>query len=126
MSDEQKQEKKEINFGVESQDRREGAAGSAKGPNGGVIVTGVARFSSSAKAGIQIEDEIISIGGKTAATLEELTAAVAAAGVGATVKLGVFRAGEKMEVKVRLFAKKTLKNFKVSKADVVLERKIAP
>ena len=120
------EEKKAVNFGVESEDRREGANGSAKGPNGGVVITAIARFSSSAKAGLQVGDEIISLGTNPVSTLEEVMGAVTASGVGSTVKVNINRGGEKMEVKVRLFAKKTLKNFKVSKADVVLERKIAP
>ncbi len=120
------EEKKVVNFGVESVDRREGAAGAPAGPNGGVVITGIARFSSSAKAGLQVGDEISSIGGKTVSNFDQVMSAVNAAGVGGTISVGIHRAGTKLEVKVRLFAKKTLKNFKVSKADVVLERKIAP
>ncbi len=120
------EEKKIVKFGIESEDRREGAEGAPSGPNGGVVVTGIARFSSSAKAGLQVGDEIVAVNGNAVSAFAQVTSAVDAAGVGATVNLGVHRGGETMEVKVRLFAKKTLKNFKVSKSDVVLERKIAP
>lgn len=129
MSSEPKKESnenKEVNFGVASVDRRDGAEGVAKGPNGGVIATEVARFSSCAKAGLQVGDEIMAINGKGVSSMDAINSAVAAAGIGSTVNLAVTRNAEKMEIKVRLFAKKSLKNFKVKKADVVLERKIAP
>ena len=106
---------KVVNFGVEAK----------PGPNQGGLVQRVARFSSAAKGGIIPGDEILAFDGKRMTAPEQVQAALAAAGVGATIQVTLLRNGSPMELPVLLLEKKTLK-LDLDEVDEVLERKIAP
>jgi C-terminal processing protease CtpA/Prc len=95
---------------------------------GGLVVQKLDRFGSCAKAGVVVGDEIFAIDGEVlpAEGVEEVAQGICARiGIGGTVQLRIRRAGEEMEVPVRLLAKKSL-TLNIQEISEVLERKIAP
>ncbi|GAA4901527.1 DegQ family serine endoprotease [Ferrimonas pelagia] len=68
----------------------------------GAYISQVLPDSAAAEAGIEAGDIITSLNGKNIRTFQELRAKIATMGAGATVKLGVFRDGDRKTIKVTL------------------------
>src|SRR5690606_13161411 len=68
----------------------------------GVVVSDMEKGGPGAKAGLQQGDVIQSVDGKSVGTTGELRNAIAAAGSGNTVKLGVLRGKQEMVLDVKL------------------------
>jgi S1-C subfamily serine protease len=99
--------------------------GATQGPSGGLLVQSLQRFGSAAKAGVQVGDEIVASGGHKLETLEQWLIDLEAAGVGSTVTVRVLRAGQPIDIAMKLLEKKEL-SLEVKALEQVLERKISP
>jgi S1-C subfamily serine protease len=85
----------------------------------------VERFSSAAKAGIQVGDQILSFDGVQGSRWDQLLAVADRAGVGQVVNVRLVRDGAELELPMRLKAFKSVK-LEIKAIDEVLERKISP
>jgi S1-C subfamily serine protease len=94
------------------------------GPNGGLVLTKVEKFSSAAKAGLAVGDEIVSIDGQVVRSPDEALAAVQRAGVGATVTVQAMRGGAALALPMKIFEKKA--DLDLGDISDTLERKISP
>lgn len=99
--------------------------GGAQGPGGGVLVQSLERFGSAAKAGVQVGDELVACNGQPLASVERWLVDLEAIGVGAIVTVRVLRAGELIDIAMKLLEKKVL-SLEVKALEEVLERKISP
>jgi Do/DeqQ family serine protease len=66
----------------------------------GVVVTGFARNSSAARAGLRPGDVIVSFNGKAITDGSELSRAIQDAAIGSTVSFGVIRDGRRTDIKI--------------------------
>jgi S1-C subfamily serine protease len=83
------------------------------------------RFGAAAKAGVQVHDELIGCNGTNLSTAEEWVRALEAVGVGNTATIQLIRGGKRMELPMKVLAKKVL-SLEVKALEEVLERKISP
>lgn len=111
-----------VNFGVNVNDAK---GKRVAGPNGGGVIQKVEKFSSAARAGLLVGDEIVAINGQQPQGGEQVMSLLQSVGVGGTAKVNIVRAGKPMEIAVKLIEKKVL-NLDLDEVDESLERKIAP
>jgi S1-C subfamily serine protease len=95
------------------------------GPNGGALIEKVEKWGAALKAGLLVNDEIMTYSGKKPASFEEFVQILDAAGVGGVVPLSVVRGGKSIELKLTVPKRKTL-SLDLEEVDEVLERKISP
>lgn len=95
------------------------------GPNGGLVLVRVEKFSTAYKAGLMVGDELLAFDGKRFATPQEGLAILQAVGVGGQVTVDLVREGAKMQLPMKLFEKKVVK-LDLDDISNVLERKISP
>lgn len=95
------------------------------GPNGGLVLVRVEKFSTAYKAGLMVGDELLAFDGKKFATPQEGLAILQAIGVGGQVMVDLVRDGERRQLPMKLFEKKVVK-LDLDDISNVLERKISP
>jgi len=96
--------------------------------SGGATVQKMDRFGSLAKAGVQVGDELVSIGGHDLAgadTAKVMDECCDRNVVGSTIQVRLRRNGQEQDVPVQLMAKKAMQ-LDIDEESEVLERKIAP
>jgi S1-C subfamily serine protease len=108
--------KQEVNLGLEM----------TNGKHGGVSVMKVDRFGSAGKAGVLVNDEILSWNGQSPKTEAEFLAIMTSLKVGETLRLRIVRNGAQMDLPVPLLAKRKKLSLDLEELDETLERKISP
>lgn len=68
--------------------------------NAGALVVEITKGSGADKAGVEVDDIVVSLGGAKVRTMDDLVYEVRRAGVGSTVELGVLRDGKRLDIDV--------------------------